>query len=70
MPQLIALTLVGAGLYAGYRWLAREVRRAAEAARLEEAEVERRAAAAARVPRNLGRLEWDDEARVYRPSRR
>ena len=70
MPQLIALTLVGAGLYAGYRWLAKEVRRAVEAADRERAEIARRAAEAARGPRDLGALEWDDEARVYKPARR
>jgi hypothetical protein len=66
MPQLVVLGLVGAGLYAGYRWLANEVRRAAAAAERERAEIARQA----RVPKDLGALEWDDEARVYRPSRR
>lgn len=70
MPQLIALALVGAGLYAGYRWLAREARRAAAAAEQARAEIERRAAETARVPRNLGALEWDDETHVYRPAKR
>jgi hypothetical protein len=70
MPQLVVLGLVGAGLYAGYRWLAREVRRAAAAAERERAQSERRAAQTARIPRDLGALVWDDEARVYRPARR
>jgi hypothetical protein len=70
MPQLVVLALVGAGLYAGYRWVAKELRRAAAAAQLEQAEVERRAAAAARGPRDLGALEWDEAARVYRPAKR
>jgi hypothetical protein len=62
MPQLVVLGLLGAGLYAGYRLIAREVRRAVAAA---EAEL----SSAKRVPRDLGTLEWDAEARVYRPKR-
>ena len=67
MPQLVALILVGAGLYAGFRWLTLELRRhAEEAARVSE-EVRSRAAAAARTPKDLGALEWDERAGVYRP---
>jgi hypothetical protein len=65
MPQLIMLGLAGAGLYAGWRWLAREFQRAIEAADRAEAEATARTAA----PRDLGKLEWDPEAGVYRPSR-
>jgi hypothetical protein len=63
MPQLIALALVGAGLYAGYKWLSGKARRAV-------AEAERRAAEAAGAPRDLGVLEWDAAAGVYRPRNR
>ena len=69
MPQLVVIAIVGAGFYAGYRWLAKEVRRAVEAADRERAELERRAAERARMPRDLGPLEWDEEAGVYRPAR-
>jgi hypothetical protein len=63
MPQLVVLGLLGAGLYAGYRLIAREVRRAVAAA---EAELASRKG----MPRDLGTLEWDAEARVYRPTKR
>ena len=63
MPQLVVLGLLGAGLYAGYRLIAREVRRAVVAA---EAELANRKG----VPRDLGTLEWDAEAGVYRPIKR
>jgi len=67
MPQFIVIALAGAGLYAGYRWLSREMQRgAAEAMRAHE-EIARRAADATGRPRDLGTLEWDEAAGVYRP---
>jgi hypothetical protein len=66
MPQVIVLGLAGAGLYAGCRWLARELRRALEAAEAASKDV----AAKSIGPRDLGALEWDAEAGVYRPARR
>lgn len=68
MPQVIVLLLAGVGLYAGYRWVMREVRRAMVAAQEAEEQLRRRAEAGA--PRDLGKLEWDEEARVYRPAKR
>ncbi len=69
MPHLIALAVVGAGLYAGYRWASREfAKAAAEAERVKE-EMQRKAAGATAGPKDLGRLEWDAEAGVYRPRR-
>jgi hypothetical protein len=67
MPQVVALMLAGAGLYAGYRWIARQLTQAAaEAARAQE-EIARRAAEAAGAPRDLGALEWDEKSGVYKP---
>ena len=69
MPQLIALALAGAGLYVGYRWLARELQRATQAAAQARAERERQAAEVTGAPKDLGALVWDEKAGVYRPSR-
>jgi len=63
MPQFVVIGLLGAGLYAGYRWITREVRRAV-------ATDESAHARATHVPRDLGTLEWDAEAGVYRPVKR
>jgi hypothetical protein len=68
MPQLIVLALVGAGLYAGYKWVSRKLRRASEAAERAREELARRTAEAAEGPKDLGRLEWDEKAGVYRPA--
>jgi hypothetical protein len=68
MPQLIGLALAGAALYAGYKRLSKELRRATEAAERARAELRRRAGEGPRSPRNLGALEWDERARVYRPA--
>lgn len=68
MPQIVLL-IAGAGLLAGARWLAREMQtRAAEAERAA-AEARRGAAEHAQGPKDLGTLEWDADARVYRPRR-
>jgi len=69
MPQVIVLVLTGAGLYAGYRWVSREVRRALAAAAEAHDGLKTEAAKAAGVPKDLGPLEWDEKAGVYRPSR-
>lgn len=70
MPQLIALALAGAGLYAGYRWVSREIRRALAATHDAREEGGRENTLAAGSPKDLGSLEWDAESGVYRPSRR
>ncbi len=69
MPQVIALVLAGAGLYAGYRWVSREVRRALAAAEEAQEELRTRAAKVSGMPKDLGSLEWDEETGVYRPSK-
>lgn len=69
MPQVIALVLAGAGLYAGYRWVSREVRRALAAAEEAQEELRTQAAKVSGMPKDLGSLEWDEETGVYRPSK-
>ncbi|MDX2203555.1 MAG: hypothetical protein NW223_12460 [Hyphomicrobiaceae bacterium] len=64
MPQLMVAALLGAGLYAGYRFVARM----AEEARRAQEELVRQATGA--VEKNLGTLEYDPVAGVYRPSKR
>jgi hypothetical protein len=68
MPQVIALALLGAGLYAGYRWLTRTTSEIA--AHVQRAEDEVRQEAAGRIEKNLGALEYDPASGVYRPSRK
>ena len=65
MPQLIALALLGAGVAAGYRWVARQMENA-RAAFDHKQEAERRSADDGQ-PKDLGELEWDAAAQVYRP---
>ena len=43
MPQLVVLAVVGAGLYAGYRWFARASERIAAEVRRTEDELRQRA---------------------------
>ena len=68
MPQLLLLMAVGAGLYTGYKWISREVARATAAADQASAALRRSAEAArGRSPKDLGELEWDEKAGLYRP---
>jgi hypothetical protein len=67
MPQVIALALLGAGLYAGYRWFTRTTREIA--AQMQRAEEEVRQGAG-RIEKNLGALEYDPASGVYRPARK
>ena len=67
MPQLVALALVGAGLFAGYRWMSRLTSEARDNLRKAEAEARRRNGGTGDEPRDLGALEWDSTAEVYRP---
>ena len=68
MPHLYALALVGAGLYAGYRWLSRSAQ--VVAAEVRRAEDELRARAGVPIQKDMGRLEYDPATGVYRPTRR
>jgi hypothetical protein len=69
VPQVIALALLGAGLYAGYRWLTRTAREIGEGMQRADEEL-RRQEAAGRIEKNLGALEYDPVTGVYRPARR
>jgi hypothetical protein len=66
MPQLVILALVGAGLYAGYRWFTRTTKEIAAEIRRTEDELRQRA----HVVKDLGALEYDPASGVYRPSKR
>jgi hypothetical protein len=66
VPQVIVLALLGAGLYAGYRWLARASKEiAAEMRRTEDAL--RHSPAAHPLEKDLGTLEYDPASGVYKP---
>jgi hypothetical protein len=68
MPQALLLAVIGTGLYAGLKWMARTLEEQAATAQRQAEELSRRAAASrGGEPRDLGRLEWDDSEGVYRP---
>jgi len=69
MQQMVLLALIGAALYAGYRWLMRSAREVAAEVRRTEDELVRRATGAA-IEKDMGRLEYDPVAGVYRPAGR
>lgn len=69
MPHVVAAVLIGAGVAAGMKWLAKEMSRASEAAR-EAAERMTHNTSLKSMPKDLGYLEWDADAGVYRPSKR
>lgn len=62
MPPVIFLVVVGAAGLAGYRLLS-SLARQGQAAREQEARMHRATAPV----RDLGNLEWDETAGVYRP---
>jgi hypothetical protein len=68
VPQLMVLALVGAGIYAAYRWVWRPARLIAAEVRRAEDEM-RRAAAGRAYVKDMGRLEYDPRTGVYRPTR-
>ena len=63
-PQLVVIAALGAGLYAGYRWLSRLATQG-EAAAAPPPEAE-----AVPVEKDMGRLELDPATGVYRPAPR
>jgi len=67
VPHMIALALLGAGVYAGYRWLKRT--REIEA-QMRRTEVELRRKATERIEKDMGTLEYDLVSGVYKPIRR
>jgi len=68
MPQLIVLALVGAGLYAGYRWFSRTTKEVTAQIRRAEDELLRKASGTA-LEKDMGVLEYDPASGVYRPKR-
>jgi hypothetical protein len=52
---------------AGYRWVAKQVNAAKEAADAAEAQLRKAAEQHASGPRDLGQLEWDEVSQVYKP---
>lgn len=68
MPQLIVLALVGAGLYAGYRWYSRTAKEVTAQVRRTEDELLRKASGTA-LEKDMGVLEYDPASGVYRPKR-
>lgn len=69
MPHVFGIALIATGLYAGGRWLARKLAQQAEDA-AQVAEEMRRRARATHAPKDLGALEYDTAAQVYRPKTR
>ena len=69
MPHVVAAVLSGAGVAAGMKWLAKEMSRASQAAR-DAAERMASNTPLKSMPTDLGYLEWDADAGVYRPRNR
>ena len=69
MPHVVAAVLTGAGVAAGMKGLATEMLRASQAAR-NAAERMSQNTPLKSMPKDLGSLEWDADAGVYRPSKR
>jgi len=70
MPQIVAAVLIGAGIAAGVKWLAKEVVKATQATRFAPEDLERRRQPVTAAPRDLGTLEYDPRTGVYRPVRK
>ena len=66
VPQFVALALVGAGLYLGYRWLTQATQEITADVKRKEDELRRRAAI---LEKDMGALEYDPATGVYRPKR-
>jgi hypothetical protein len=67
MPQLVVLALMGAGLYAGYRWFSRAAKEVTAEIRRTEDELRQRSALT--LEKDMGELEYDPASGVYRPKR-
>jgi hypothetical protein len=66
MPQIVVAVLIGAGISAGLKWIAKEMVRAADETRVAHRETGRDNRGSA--PKDLGALEWDAKRGVYRPA--
>ena len=69
MPPLIALAIVGAGAYAGYKFFAKLMEQAQKPAKSDAERWKREAAMRAGEPKDLGGLEWDEKLGAYRPKK-
>ncbi|MDQ8699394.1 hypothetical protein [Hyphomicrobium sp. LHD-15] len=67
MPHVFALVIAGAGLYAGYKWVSRQVAQMQDAVRRQEADLRDAVARGRGAPKDLGTLELDPKSGVYRP---
>ena len=67
MPQLVALALFGAGLWAGYRWLRKISARVAEDLKRAEDGLAKRSELS---DKTVPTLERDPETGIYRPAGR
>lgn len=68
MPHLMIAAVLGAGLYAGYKFVASTAQRMADEAKRAQDELLRQASGA--VEKNLGNLVYDPATGVYRPADR
>jgi len=68
MPPLVFLAVVGAGCYAGYKLYSKLIEQAQMPSRSdrERARAETRGGTVG-TTRDLGELEWDEKAGVYKP---
>jgi hypothetical protein len=66
MPQIVVAVLIGAGISVGLKWIAKEMGRAADEARVAHQGKSRDNPASA--PKDLGTLVWDAKSGVYRPA--
>lgn len=67
MPPLVVFAVIGAGLYAGYRWYSKLIGPAQQPSPADFEQLRKEAMARMHPSRDLGTLEWDDAAGVYRP---
>jgi hypothetical protein len=67
MPPLIFLAVVGAAGYAGFKLFSKLIEQAQTPSPSETERLRREARAATGTTRDLGELEWDEKAGVYKP---
>jgi hypothetical protein len=71
MPPLVFLAVIGGGCYVGYKFFSKLMVQAQTPSRSETERLRREAnaarGAATGSTRNLGELEWDENAGVYKP---
>lgn len=65
MPQILFLLLIGAGVWAGYRWYQRETKRVSSTLKRAEEELRRRDA---HGEDKIPELHQDPETGIYRPA--